>query len=150
MRISTSKSEAMVLSRKPVDCLLRVGNESLPQVKEFKYLRVLFMSEGMMGCKTDQRVGAVGVVLHALCRKVVMKRELSQKAKLSIYWSVFVHTLTYGHELWVMTERMRSQVQAAKISFLHMMGGVSLRDRVRSSAIQEGLGVEPLLLCVES
>ena len=26
MRISTSKSEAMVLSRKPMDCLLRVGN----------------------------------------------------------------------------------------------------------------------------
>ena len=38
MRISTSKSEAMVLSRKPVDCLLRVGNECLPQVKELKYL----------------------------------------------------------------------------------------------------------------
>ena len=146
MRISTSKSEAMVLSRKP---MVGYEYESLPQVKELKYLRVLFMSEGMMGCKTDQRVGAVGVVLHALCRKVVMKRELSQKAKLSIYWSVFVHTLTYGHELWVMTERMRSQVQAAKMSFL-MMGGVSLRDRVRSSAIQEGLGVEPLLLCVES
>ena len=34
MRISTSKSEAMVLSRKSVDCLLRVGNESLPQVKD--------------------------------------------------------------------------------------------------------------------
>ncbi|KAK5906143.1 hypothetical protein CgunFtcFv8_002034 [Champsocephalus gunnari] len=38
MRISTSKSEAMVLSRKPIDCPLQVGNESLPQVKEFKYL----------------------------------------------------------------------------------------------------------------
>ena len=27
--ISNAKSEAMTLSRKPVDCLLRVGNESL-------------------------------------------------------------------------------------------------------------------------
>ena len=66
MRISTSKSEAMILSRKPVDCLLRVGNESLPQVKEFKYLRVLFTSEGMMGRETDRRVEAAGAVLHAL------------------------------------------------------------------------------------
>ena len=31
MRISTSKSEAMVPSRKPMDRLLRVGNEFLPQ-----------------------------------------------------------------------------------------------------------------------
>ncbi len=33
MWISTSKSEAMVLNRKPLDCSLRVGNEPLPQVK---------------------------------------------------------------------------------------------------------------------
>ena len=46
MRISTSKSEAIVLSREPMDCLLRVGNEFLPKVKEFKYLGNLFLSEG--------------------------------------------------------------------------------------------------------
>ena len=60
MRISTSKSEAMVLSRKPMDCLLRVGNESLPQVKEFKYLGVLFASEGTMEREIGRRIGAAG------------------------------------------------------------------------------------------
>ena len=50
---STSKSEATVLSREPMDCLLRVGNESLPQLKELEYLRVLLMSEGMMGRDGD-------------------------------------------------------------------------------------------------
>ncbi|KAK9539560.1 hypothetical protein VZT92_004659 [Zoarces viviparus] len=40
MRVSTSKSEAMVLCRKPVDCSLQVGTECLPQAKEFKYLGV--------------------------------------------------------------------------------------------------------------
>ena len=80
MWISTSKSEAMVFSRKLVDCLLRVGNVSLPQVKEFKYLRVLFTSEGMVGLEIDQRVGAVGAVLHALQRTVLTKRQLSRKS----------------------------------------------------------------------
>ncbi|KAI3375036.1 hypothetical protein L3Q82_021553 [Scortum barcoo] len=42
MRISTSKSEAMVLDRKRVACPLQVGGEVLPQVEEFKYLGVLF------------------------------------------------------------------------------------------------------------
>jgi len=41
MRVSTSKSET-------VECSLRVGSELLPQAKEFKYLRVLFTSEGKM------------------------------------------------------------------------------------------------------
>ncbi|TWW73510.1 hypothetical protein D4764_15G0009040 [Takifugu flavidus] len=41
MKISTSKSEAMVLNRKKVECLLRVKEEILPQVEEFKLVRQL-------------------------------------------------------------------------------------------------------------
>ena len=77
------------------------------------------------------------------------KRELNQKAKLSVYRAIFVPTLTYGHEVWVMTERIRSRIQAAEMSFLRRVAGVSLRDRVRSSVIRERLGVEPLLLHLE-
>ncbi len=51
--ISTSKSEAMVLGRKPADCPLQVESESLSRVTEFKYLRVLFTSEGTM----EQEIG---------------------------------------------------------------------------------------------
>ena len=54
MRISTTKSETMVLSRKRVECPLRVGNEILPQVEEFKYLGVLFTSEGRMEREIDR------------------------------------------------------------------------------------------------
>ena len=53
---------------------------------------------------------------------------------------IFVPTLIYGHECWVMTQRTRSRVQAAKMGFLRRVAGVSLRDRVRSSVILEGLG----------
>ncbi|TWW60624.1 R2 Retrovirus-related Pol polyprotein from type I retrotransposable element [Takifugu flavidus] len=129
MRISTSKSEAMVLDRKKVECLLRVKEEILPQVEEFKYLGVLFTSEGRMEREIDRRIGAASTVMRTLHRSVVVKRELSRKAKLSIYRSIFVPTLTYGHELWVMTERTRSRVQAAEMSFLRRVAGLSLRDR---------------------
>ncbi|XP_062296309.1 uncharacterized protein LOC134000829 [Scomber scombrus] len=109
MRISTSKSESMVLSRKRVECTLRVGDEILPQVEEFKYLGILFTSEGRMEREIDRRIGAASAVMRTLHRSVVVKRELSRKAKLSIYQSIFVPTLTYGHELWVVTERTRSR-----------------------------------------
>ncbi len=100
MRISTSKSEAMVISRKKVAWPLQVGGVFLPQVEEFKYLGVLFTSEGRM------------------------EREIDRK--LSIYRSIYVLTLTYGHELWVLTERTRSRIQAAKMSFLRRVAGRSL------------------------
>ena len=149
MRISTSKSEAMVLSRKRVDCPLQVGGEFLPQVEEFRYLGVLFTSEGRMEREIDRRIGAASAVMRSLYRSVVVKKELSCKAKLSIYRSIYVPTLTYGHELWVMTERTRSRIQAAEMSFLRRVAGRSLRDRVRSSVTREELRVEPLLLHIE-
>ncbi|KAK0146650.1 putative uncharacterized transposon-derived protein F52C9.6 [Merluccius polli] len=106
----------MVLNRKRVECTLRVGDEILPQVEEFKYLGVLFTSKGRLEREINRRV---------------------------------VPALTYGHELWVVTERTRSRVQAAEMSFLRRVAGLSLRDRVRSLVIREDLGVDPLLLRVE-
>ncbi|KAK3543704.1 hypothetical protein QTP70_027204 [Hemibagrus guttatus] len=149
MSVSTSKSEAMVLDRKKVACTLQVGGELLPQVEEFKYLGVLFTSEGRMDREIDRRIGAAAAVMRSMYRSVVVKKELSRKAKLSIYQSIYIPTLTYGHELWVMTERVRSRIQAAEMSFLLRVAGRSLRDRVRSSATQEELRVEPLLLHIE-
>ncbi|KAK3548334.1 hypothetical protein QTP70_010189 [Hemibagrus guttatus] len=101
MRVSTSKSEAMVLDRKKVACTLHVGGEVLSQVEEFKYLGVLFTSEGRMDREIDRRIGAAAAVMRSMYRSVVVKKELSRKAKLSIYQSIYAPTLTYGHELWV-------------------------------------------------
>ena len=86
--------------------------------------------------------------MRALHRPVVVK-ELSQKAKLSIYQSIYIPTLTYVQELWVVTERTRSQIQAVEMGFLRRMSGLSLRDRVRSLFNREGLRVELLLLRIE-
>ncbi|KAK0134955.1 Transposon TX1 uncharacterized protein [Merluccius polli] len=75
MRISTSKSESMVLNRKRVEYTLQVGDEILPQVEEFKYLGVT--SEGRMEREIDRRIGAASAVMRTLRGSVVVKRELS-------------------------------------------------------------------------
>uniref|UniRef100_A0A3P9KBS4 C2H2-type domain-containing protein n=1 Tax=Oryzias latipes TaxID=8090 RepID=A0A3P9KBS4_ORYLA len=41
--------------------------------------------------------------------------DIYKEAKLSIYRSTFVPILTYGHELWVMTERTGSRIQAEDV-----------------------------------
>lgn len=48
LRVSTSKSKAKVLCQKTVNSSLQVRGELLPKVKEFKYLVVLFTSDGKM------------------------------------------------------------------------------------------------------
>jgi len=92
------------------------------QAKEFKYLRVLFTRERKMerDRQPDRWSSETGP-------DRLGEEELSQKEKLSVYWSVYIQNLTEGHELWVRTERMRSRIQVANMSFLCR----SLRDRVR-------------------
>ncbi|TWW53503.1 hypothetical protein D4764_0211300 [Takifugu flavidus] len=102
----------MVLTQKKVECLPWVGKEVLPQVEEFKYLGILFTSEGSMEREIDRRIGAASAVMRALNRSAMGKKELSRKAKHSIYWLIYVPILTYGHQRWVMTE---SQVTLKKI-----------------------------------
>ena len=125
----------MVLCQKPVDCPLRVGVELLSQAKEFKYLRVLFTSEGKMERETDRWIGAASAVLRALYQSVMVKKALSRKVKLSIFQSIYVTALTYGHELWVMIERMKLWIQADEMSFLRRVARLSFRDRVRRSEL---------------
>ena len=97
----------------------------------------------------DIRIGKASAVMRQLHRSVVLKRELCTKAKLSIFRSVYVPILTYGHECWIMNERVRFRVQAAEIGFLRRISGFTLLDENISADIRESLNIESLLLWLE-
>ena len=83
--------------------------------------------------------------MRALHIALVLKRELSRKAKLSMFKSIFVPIPTHGHESWVMTERVRSQMQAS----LRKIKGVPMLDKHRNTSIRESLDIESLVLWIE-
>ena len=149
MKISTVKTEIMCVSRQPVQCSIQTNGEILKQTEKFKYLGVTFSSDGRQDSELDIRIGKASAVMRQLNRSVIMKRELCTAAKLSVFNSVYVPTLTYGHECWVMTERVKSRVQAAEMGFLRRVHGVSLLDKVRSSDIRKSLNIDPLQLRLE-
>ena len=116
MKISTAKTEIMCLSRYPVQYFFQANGVTLKQMEKFKYLGVTFSRNGRKDNKLNSRIGKASAVMRQLYRSVVLKRELYTKAKLSVFRSVFVPILTYGHECLVMTERVRSRVQTAEMS----------------------------------
>jgi len=73
-------------------CILLVCDNTLQQVKRFTYLGIVFMSDRSRNKKIDTRMGEV-----RYC-SVVVKRELSNIAKLPVFKSVFVPILTCGLE----------------------------------------------------
>ena len=101
-----------------------MNGATLKQVEKFKYLGVAFTSDGKKDEELDTRIGKASAAMRGLHYSVVMKRELSKKAKLSIFKAVFIPILTYGHESWGMTERVLSQLQASEMRFLRSIKGV--------------------------
>ena len=49
------------------------------------------------GGRSTRPFGAASAVMRTLHHSILVKRELSEKAKLSIFKSIFVPILTYGH-----------------------------------------------------
>ena len=117
---------------------------SLKQVEKFKHLGVACTSDGKQDQELDVRLGKASVVMRALHHSVVLKHELSRKTKLSVFKSIFVPILTYGRESWVMTERVRSQMQAFKMKFLQKIKGVTMFDKHRNTAICDTFDIESL------
>ena len=72
------------------------------------------------------------------------KTRIVEKGKVSIFKTAFVPILTYGHESWVITERVRSQMQASETNFLQQTEEVTLFNKVHSSEIRKSLDIEPL------
>lgn len=74
----------MVLAQKRVVCSLQVGGEVLPQVEQFRYLGVLFMSEGKMEGETDRGIDAAAAAMQPVYQTVMVNREHSHKVKLRL------------------------------------------------------------------
>ena len=80
--------------------------------------------------------------MRALYYSVVIKRELLKKEKLSIVKIAFVPILIYGHESWVMTEKVHTQEPASEMRFLRRIEGATLFNKMCSSEVQKSLNIE--------
>ena len=94
----------------------------------------------------DTRISKASAVMRALHYSVVIKQELSKNAKLSIFKTVFIPILTYGHESRLMTKRVQSQVQASEMRCLPKIKEAILLNKMRSFEIQKSPIIKPLLL----
>ena len=105
MKISPKRIDVLWPYRHSGQCLLNVSSNTRKQVAKFKYVGVVFTSGGRRSEETDTRIVKANTVLFELYRSVDTTRELSTITRLSVFKSVFVRILTYGHESWVMNDR---------------------------------------------
>ncbi len=71
------------------------------------------------------------------------------EVKTTIYETILRPILTYGCEVWTMTTKVTSRVQAAEMRGLRMIREVTKRDRLGNENIRRELGVESIIRYVE-
>lgn len=65
-------------------------------------VQVIWMSCSRLGVgEVDRQIGVALAVMQTLQWSVKVKKELIWKVKLSIFWLIYIPTLSYGHELGV-------------------------------------------------
>lgn len=131
-----------------VDWSLCVEGELLPQVKKFKYLRVSFTSGVTIEWEIDRGISAASAVMQTLYWPVVAERELSWRAKLSNYRSIFVPAFIWSWA--VVTERMRLQMQVAEMGSLCQEAWLNRRDRCGVGTSWGDLRVKSLRFHIKS
>lgn len=106
-------------------------DELLHYVKELKYVRDLISRERMKWM-VNRLFSVMIAMMRAVFRSVV-------QAKIQGSQIIGKYTLlsTYGHEWWVMTEKMVLHLQVAEISFVH-----SYTVESSSVHVQPGVGPE--------
>ena len=101
-------------------------------MEKFKYLWIAFTSDKRQDEKLDVRSGKVSAVILVLHHSVDVKRKL-----------------LYGHDSWVMTEKVRSQMQASEMRFLRKIKGATMFGKIDNTVIREPLDIQSLLLWIK-
>ena len=148
MRMNKGKSEVMVLSRLQKDCTIYAEEKKLKEVDTFKYLGVNFNNTGVMEKEIDKRIAKYSKNL-GLLYPLLKEKAIPTKVKVTIYKTVLRPILTYGCEAWVLTQKLRSRIQAAEMRVLRLIVGITRLDRIRNTVVRKGLEVDSILDYIE-
>ena len=116
------------------DYNIKMGGETLEEIRKFCYLGDLLDTEGSV----EQTVRMRGAAAKCRWREIaslLVNRAIPLKYRGRVYDACVRSVLLYVSENWPMTDRVQSIVNSCDRRLLRYMAGVSLRDRVRSEEV---------------
>lgn len=149
LKINENKTKIMKIGKTQENISIKLNNKEIEQVDSFKYLGTIIDSKGSQEKEINARIESASRVFHSLKNVLIGKKEVSRKAKMSIYKTVFLPTLTFGSESWTLSNKLKSRIQSMEMKYLRKVLGVTRLDRLRNSVIREELQISPALETVE-
>ncbi|CAM1154043.1 Uncharacterised protein r2_g766 [Pycnogonum litorale] len=73
MKISVAKTETLLLSRRPGQCILHVDGVPRKRVEKFEYLGVVFTSDSRQDIELDTIIAAAEALMRQLQRSLLLR-----------------------------------------------------------------------------
>jgi hypothetical protein len=90
-----------------------------------------------------------GAGFYQSIRHLLWDKDIPKKAKVTMYKTYYTPIVTYGAEVWNITEREWSRVQAGEMKFIRGIKGKTRLDRMRNEELRRGIVEESLRETVE-
>ena len=149
LKINIEKTECMVvtnLSENP-DCSIRIEQELVKQVDEFKYLGSTLTTDARCDTEIKRRIGIAKTAFRKMNNLLTNSRisiETRKRAVKTYVWS----TLLYGSETWTVSREMERRLDAVEMWCWRRMLRVSWTARRTNVDILETIGSRRELVAV--
>ncbi|XP_066909445.1 uncharacterized protein [Halyomorpha halys] len=99
-------------------------------VEEYTYKGAVISRNGKVEQEISNRIKKRYTIYYHLCNIVIGKREVDKNVKVHIFKAVYLPTLLYGSESWVLLDKHLSRVTAVEMRYLRRVAGRTRRDRI--------------------
>jgi hypothetical protein len=148
LKLSYEKTKYMMVGRGEANESIAVHGRDIERVDKFDYLGSVISHDGRMEPEIDNRISKYSRSVSALY-PLLKERNIPTQVRVHIFNAILKPILLYGCETWVLTERLKSKVQAAEMRVLRLIVGVTRRDRLTNNRIREILKLKPIVEQVE-
>ncbi|XP_073986277.1 uncharacterized protein [Rhodnius prolixus] len=133
LRVHEEKTKYMVTTRNERRlCDLEVGQHRFEGVGAFKYLGTTLTSKNEVGQDIRSRLTAGNKCLGAL-KRTLRKKDVSRKAKITIYKTVIRPVVMYGSETWTLTVAEEARLDCWERKVLRCLFGPLLYSPMRKA-----------------
>lgn len=148
MTINIDKTKVMHVTKQDneeeeVD--IQIDGKHIQTVQTYEYLGVLINKDGRIDQEIKHRISKGNRTYYQINNTLIGKKEISIKAKMHLYKTIYTPTLLYSSETWTMTDKQKSKITTAEMRYLRRVVGKTRRDRVRNRSIRDDLELAPLV-----
>lgn len=136
LKINVKKTEVMALdtlNSAPVD--IRLGDVSLKQVKQFKYLGSTITSRCLLDNEVNSRIGTAAAAFGRLRAKVFRSHDIKLSTKVAVYMAIVLPGLLYASETWCLYRVHIRTLDRFHLKCLREILNIRWSDRVRNTEV---------------